>query len=204
MWNLLLGNGFFVLAMGSKKKGQKEDNYAAMQAANQAAQAISPQEQKVNEFDSQLWDIYSGKTPFDLQKLPNANVLLPLYNSAKTQSDMGRVGKGLIYSGGKGSEGYNQNLMNSIDAQNQEERNLNAKGKLEGWVGDTFNGLEQRMMGLGQSDQNRRNENFNRQAQMYQMYLQKKAQPKWWESMLSGGLQAAGQIGAAFAAPAAV
>lgn len=198
MWNLLLGNGFFVLAMGSKKKGQKEDNYDALLASSQAASAPSAQQQQVDALNQKKWDMLTGKTVFNPKDLPDYNIFSSLYDDARQKHDEGRVGKGLIYSGGKGGEGYNANLMNSIDQQNQEERDLEARAAKEQWISDEFGGLEGKMLASGQADQALRNNNYLRQRDIYGYYLQKKAQPKWWESLLGGGLVAGGQIATKF------
>lgn len=179
----------------ASKKAKPVDTYrvAADTAANTAA-AVSPQEAKVNEYTSKLWDIYTGKEKFELSKLPNSNVLMPLYDAAKDKSDRGRVGKGLAY-----GDDANPNLIASIDEQNQNEREIAAAGQLEGRVADTFAGLEGKMMGLGQSDQSRRDNDFSRRFSIYdreaQAQAQRDAKPKWWQSLLGG----AASVGAGWA-----
>ena len=177
--------------MGSKKAKPVDIYRVNADAAATAAAVASPQEAKVNEYESKLWDIYTGKESFDLSKLPNANVMMSLYNGAKDKSDRGRVGKGLAY----GGEGYNPNLIASIDEQNQNEREIEAQGALEGRVADTFSGIEGKMLGLAQSDQSRRDNNFNRTFSIYdreaQAQAQRDAKPKWWENLLTGAAGAA-------------
>lgn len=175
--------------MAKGKANKPVDTYRVeTQAANTAAAAVSPQEAKVNDYTSKLWDIYTGKEKFELSKLPNASVMTSLYDAAKAKSDRGRVGTGLSYSGG--ADGYSPNLIASIDEQDQNEREIEAAGALEGRVSDTFAGIEGKMLGLGQSDQNRRDNNFNRSNSLYntesQIQAQKDARPKWWQSLLSG------------------
>lgn len=173
--------------MGSKKGPKPVDTYRVQaDTAAKAAEIISPEEQELKDYNSKLWKIYTGKEKFELSKLPNANVLMPLYSQAKARSDRGRVGKGLIYGGG--GAGYNPNLMAAIDAQNQDERERDAAGQLEQRVADTFGGLEGKYMGLAQSDQNRRNANFERYFNMYNTETNKPQKPKWWESLLGGGM----------------
>lgn len=168
-----------------KGKAKPADVYRPqMEQAASAAAQISPEEQEIKDYNSRLWRIYTGKDKFELSKLPNANALMPLYQQAKARSDRGRIGKGLMY----GESGYNPALIASIDAQNQSERERDAAGQLEQRVADTFGGLEGKYMGLAQSDQDRRDANFNRYAQMYGMEINKPRKPKWWEGILGGAL----------------
>lgn len=192
--------------MGQKKAKQEPAQIyqQQMQTAATAAEAVSPQEKEYNEYTQKLWDMYTSKTKFDLSKMPNANALMPMYEQAKARSDRGRIGKGLSYGGGPGAEGYNANLIAGIDEQNQSERERDAAGMIEERVADSFSGMPGRMLGIGQSDQNRRNANWGRYSNMYgteaQIAAQKAAKPKWWESLISGGLGAVGQwAGAGFA-----
>lgn len=159
------------------------------QAAAQAA-TVSPFTKEVEDYNMKLWDMYTGKTKFDLSKMPNKNALLPMYEQAKARSDRGRIGKGLAYGGGR--DGYNANLIASIDEQNQQERERDAAGELEQYVADTFAGIGGRMAGMGDAEYARRSDKFNRYAQMYGMEVNKPKKPKWWESALSGGLGALG------------
>lgn len=188
--------------MGKKNNNQNQAPIyqAQMNTAAQQAAEISPQEKEYNEYTQKLWDMYTGKSKFDLSKMPNANVLMPMYDQAKARSDQGRIGRGLSYTGGKNGEGYNANLMASIDAQNQDERERDAAGQLEQRVADTFSGLPGKQLAAGMSDQDRRNANFNRYSNMYGMEVNKPKEKKWWESLLTGGLGAVGQwAGAGFA-----
>jgi hypothetical protein len=172
--------------MGHGKAKQPADIYRSqMETAAKTAETISPEEQEIKDYNSKLWNIYTGKDKFELSKLPNANVMMSLYNGAKEHSDSGRVGKGLMFGDAKGA-GYNPNLIASINAQNQSERERDAAGQLEQRVSDTFGGLEGKYMGLAQSDQDRRDDNFNRYAQMYGMEINKPKKPKWWEQLLGG------------------
>jgi hypothetical protein len=171
-----------------------------MNTAAAAAEPISAQEQEYNAYTGKLWDMYTGKTKFDLSKLPNANVIMPMYEQAKARSDQGRIGKGLSYSGGPGSEGYNANLVASVDQQNQDERERDAAGQVEQRVADTFSGMPGRELAMGQSDQARRDANFNRYAQMYGMEINKPQKKKWYDGLLSGSLGVLGSwAGAGFA-----
>ncbi|MEQ1763840.1 MAG: hypothetical protein ABL984_11935 [Pyrinomonadaceae bacterium] len=181
--------------MGSKKSNPADVYRPKMEAAATAAETISPQEQEYNAFQQKLWDMYSGKTPFDLAKMPNAGIVMPMYEQAKARSDRGRIGKGLAYGGKPGEEGYNANLIGAIDEQNQSERERDAAGAVEQQVSDTFAGLPGRYLGVGQADQDRRDSNYNRYAQMYGMEINKPKKPKWWESLLGG----AAQVGAGWA-----
>jgi hypothetical protein len=178
--------------MGHGKAKQPADIYRPqMEAAAKTAETISPEEQELKDYNSKLWRIYTGKDKFELSSLPNANVMMSLYKGAKEHSDRGRVGKGLMYGESQGA-GYNPGLMASIDAQNQDERERDAAGQLEQRVSDTFGGLEGKYMGLAQSDQNRRDANFNRYSQMYGMEINKPQKPKWWEQLLGGAAGVAG------------
>lgn len=165
------------------------DTYRAdtLSAANAAAIA-APQTAKVDEYTNKIFDMYSGKSKFELSAMPNANVMMGLYDAAKNKSDRGRIGKGLAY----GGDNFNPNLIASIDEQNQNERELAAQGALEGRVTDTFAGVEGKMLGLGQIEQNLRGDNFNRRFSIYnteaQAQAQRDAKPKWWESLLAGGV----------------
>jgi hypothetical protein len=151
--------------------------------------------------------MYSGKTPFDLAKMPNANALMPMYQQAKARSDRGRIGKGLSYGGGPNG-GYNANLVAAVDQQNQDERERDAAGQLEQNVANTFQGVPGAMLAAGQSDQGRRDANWQRYMQMWgtqggwdqQTAMAKAMQPKWWQTALQGGLGALGSwAGAGFA-----
>lgn len=164
------------------------------QAAAQAA-TVSPFTKEVEDYDMSLWDMYTGKTKFDLSKMPNKNVLMPMYEQAKARSDRGRIGKGLAYGGGQNGQGYNANLIAGIDEQNQSERERDAAGQVEQYVADTFAGIGGRMGAHGDAEYGRRSDNFNRYSQMYGLEAQLKAQkaqkPKWWESVLGGVAQGA-------------
>lgn len=165
-----------------------------MTTAATAAEPISAEEQAVKNYNNKLWKLYTGEEKFDLSKMPNAAPLMSMYQGAKATGDRNRIGKGLQYGGGAGG-GYNPNLIASIDAQNQDERERDAAGALEQRVADTFGGLEGKMMGLGQSDSDRRNENWSRYNEMYKTEVNKPKKPKWWESLLGG----AAQVGAGWA-----
>lgn len=177
--------------MAGKKSNQADIYRPRMEAAATAAEKISPFEKEVNDYNMKLWNMYTGKDTFDLSKMPNSNALLTMYDGAKKQSDRGRIGRGLAYGGGPGQEGYNANLIAAMDQQNQDERERDAAGALEQRVADTFAGIGGRIAAAGESDQNRRNNNFSRWAQMYGMEVNKPKKPAWWESLINGGVNAA-------------
>ena len=179
-----------------KKKSKPADVYRPqMEAANVAAQPIAPQVQKVDEYTNKLWDMYSGKTPFELSAMPNANALTTLYKSAKQMGDRGRVGRGLNY-----GEGANPNQIAAIREQDDLERDQQARGDLEERVADTFSSLPQQMLALGGINQDSRDKAFSRTAQMYGMEINKPKKPAWWEQLLSGATQvAAGWASSGFA-----
>jgi len=155
------------------------------QAASQASQ-VSPYQQKLDDYNSKLFDLYTGKEKFDLSKLPNIGVLMNNYQGAKASSDAGRIGKGLAYGGGRGTDGYNANLIASIDAQNHAERERDAAGQLEGAVSSTLAGAVPGMMSSADADTALKEQNFKNYAGMYGMQLNAPQKPKWWESLLGG------------------
>lgn len=181
--------------MASKKSNPADVYRPKMESAATAAETTSPFTKRVEADTEQLYDLYTGKTPFDLSKMPNASPLVALYKGAKERGDRGRVGKGLAYGGGPGQEGYNANLIASMDQQSQDERERDAAGMLEQRVADTFAGITGKMAGLGDDEQGRRNKNFDRYAQMYQGEINKPQKPKWWETLIGG----AAQVGAGWA-----
>lgn len=189
--------------MGGKKKDPADVYRPQMEQAAADAKAISPFEQEYNDYNMKLWNMYTGKEKFDLSKMPNKNALLPMYEQAKARSDRGRIGRGLSYSGNSPNGergGYNANLIGAIDEQNQSERERDAAGQLEQYVADSFGGIGGKMLGMGQSEYGRRSDNFNRYSQMYSTEANKPKKPKWWESLLGGGMGALGSwAGAGFA-----
>lgn len=153
-----------------------------MEAANTAAAAPAPQVQKVDEYTSKLWDMYSGKETFDINKMPNASALTSLYKNATEQTDKGRMGRGLLL-----GDGGNSAQLDAIREQDDIERQMNAKGELEERVADTFSGLPERMLQLGGINQENRNNAYGRSAQMYGMEINRPQQRKWWETLLGAG-----------------
>ena len=176
----------------AKKKATPVDTYRTqMETANTAASAVSPQVQKVDEYTSKLWDMYTGKEAFDLNKMPNASAMTSLYKNATQQSDKGRMGRGLML-----GDGGNSAQLDAVREQDSIERQMNAKGELENRVADTFSGLPERMLQLGGINQENRDNTFGRTAQMYGMEINRPQEKKWWEKLLGG---AAGFAGSALA-----
>lgn len=172
----------------AKKKATPVDTYRTqMEAANTAATAVSPQVQKVDEYTSKLWDMYTGKETFDVSKMPNASALTSLYKNATEQSDKGRMGRGLLLGGGGNSA-----QLDAIREQGDIERQMDAKGELENRVADTFSGLPERMLQLGGINQENRDNAYGRTAQMYGMEVNRPQQRKWWETLLGAGATVAG------------
>lgn len=169
-----------------KNKAKPVDTYRAQtEAAAAQATPVSENTKKVDDYTNKLWDIYTGKTTFDVNNLPNSNILMPLYNSAKQKAD-NRVGTGLNY-----GEGGNSDHIAAVREQLNDERARSAAGQLENNVFNTFNGLEAKMLGLGATDQESRNNAFARSMQMYGAELNKPQKPKWWQSLLGGAMGAA-------------
>ena len=171
----------FSIKMG-KKKAKPADVYRPMmEQANTAATPVAPQVQKVDEYTNKLFDMYSGKTQFELSAMPNSSAMLTLYQNAKNTGDIKRIGRGLNY-----GEGANPTQLAAIREQDELERNQQAKGELEERVSDTFKNLPQQMLGLGEINQSNRDNAFSRTAQMYGMEINKPKKPAWWESLLGG------------------
>lgn len=168
--------------MGKKKASPADTYRPQMEAANAAAAAPAPQVQKVDEYTSKLWDMYSGKETFDISKLPNASALNSLYKNAIEMTDKGKIGRGLLL-----GDGSNSAQLDAIREQDAIERQMNAKGELEERVADTFSGLPERMLALGGINQDNRNNAYGRTAQMYGMEINRPQQKKWWETLLGAG-----------------
>ena len=182
---ILQVNGFlfFQRCVIAKKKANPADTYRPqMEAANTAATATAPQVQKVDEYTSKLWDMYTGKETFDINKMPNASAMTSLYKNATEQTDKNRMGRGLLL-----GDGGNSAQIDAIREQDDIERQMNAKGELENRVAETFSGLPERMLQLGGINQENRNNAYGRTAQMYGMEINKPQQRKWWETLLGAG-----------------
>lgn len=176
----------------SHKKDPADVYRPQMEQAAAAAAPVSPFTAEVEKYNQGLWDMYTGKTKFDLSKMPNANALMPMYDQAKARSDQGRIGKGLQYGGGPGAQGYNANLIASMDEQNQSERERDAAGQLEQRVADTFSGIGGKMAGMGDAEQQRRNDIWDRYQKQYGREINRPKQTPWWQTALAGGLGVAG------------
>jgi hypothetical protein len=175
------------------QKQQQDLAYNQMQAANTKAAEISPFQQSVNDYNQKLFDMYTGKTSFDLSKMPNANAIMPLYDAAKARTDEGRIGKGLAYGGASGGAGgYNPNLIAEIDMQNQDQRGRDAAGQVEQMVSDTFGGIGAKMLQSGAEDQSRRNNAAGFNMDAWKTLINRPKQTPWWQTALAGGLGVAG------------
>lgn len=151
--------------MGSGNKGRDESALQAQAAAAAARAAeaekkvteIDPFEQMQRDFTMKLWNWREGKDeqgnaqPLDLRKMPGGQVPIALYNDARVSKDAGRVGKGYATLG----DGANPNFSRALDEELQFERDQEASGALENYVGGTLGALDDKMTGLSRSSDNR-------------------------------------------------
>lgn len=144
----------------SKNKNYFKDLAAKQQTASDAATKTAsvapPAEKNIDEYNTALWNWRMGKSgPIDIRNMPGAGPTIALYNDAKTAHDSGRVGRGV----NSMTDGVNPNFSASLDKQNELERDLAAKGALEGQVTGALDQNTAAMGGLA-SAENARNMNI--------------------------------------------
>lgn len=141
------------------------------------------------------WD--TGKAgPVDIHKLPGSGADIALFQDAKTQRDAGRVGRGF----GTAGENVNPGFLDALDKEMENERSIEASGRLEdvvqGKVGEARAGLT----GVGAQADTRNMNVAGMRGNLYSTYLNRPRDPSLFSQFLSG----AATVGAGLASNPAV
>lgn len=173
------------------KQGVKADT-----AINTASTAPAA-EQNLDEYNTALWNWRMGKSgPINIRDMPGAGPSIALFNDAKTSHDAGRVGRGVNTM----TDGVNPNFSASLDKQNELERDLAAKGALEGQVTNTLDANTAAMGGLADTQNARnmnvagmRNQNYQQSMAQYLDALKSFRQPNFFRQLAMQFAGGAGQ-----------
>lgn len=182
------------------KKGGKQKPVDAQREAFNASMANvekkNPLEEKRTAYLTKLFDFYhptDGKA-IDLRSTPDGGMGTAFYTEAKANHDAGRVGTGLSYTDGA-SGGYNANFAKQLAEEKALDKDINAAGQLENYHTNLYNRTTAEVEGDVDRDFNRRTTIAGLRSDAYKteanLQAQKDAKPKWWESLLNGGLQVA-------------
>lgn len=141
-------------------------------------------------------DAEGKAAPIDIGKMPGGGVNIALFEDAMKQHDANRVGG----RGGTMAGSANPNYVAQLDKENELDRDLQRKGALEGYVGDTLAGNKAEMYGIGGAAE-ARNMNvagmqegrYESDADRYQRYLMRPKQPNFFRELAMNFAQGAGK-----------
>lgn len=181
--------------MGSSR-GKNTTETNLQNQSQQAYDAIQPtafeteEEARIKKFRDD-WD--SGK---DIGEMDYVKPYFNLYNSAVNRnSDEQGVGA----MGYNGLTGDNGKMAALVGEQLKSRRQEDASGQLYNAANQAYEGATNEGITLSGMDENRMATKAGVANQRYSTYLNRPRVPSIWEKLLLGGVQAAGQVGAAYA-----
>lgn len=167
-----------------------------------AAGTADPFEQRRRDYITKLWDWRDEKDgPLDIRNFPDKTGMA-LYTDAKRVTDDGRVGKGY----GTLSDGANPTFSASLDKELGMERDLEASGRLEGFVNNSLKGADVEAGNWANAGNARNmniagieNGNYNSAQDRSVNYLMRPKQPSFLKQLALGMQQNANSAGQAAA-----
>lgn len=188
----------------SGEKAQNSQANTLLGTTNTAIDTAStenPATKQVHDYWQSIMDWDTGKLmgpdgkakPVDIHDLPGSGADIALFEDAKAQRDAGRVGRGLGTVGDKVNPGF----LAALDKELENERDIQASGRLEDTVQGKVAEARAGLTGIGTQTDARNQNVAGLRANLYGTYLNRPRDPSLFAQLLQGGLAAGGQLGSA-------
>lgn len=178
---------------------QAMQSQAASNASIAKAEEVDPLEQRRRDYVTKILDWRDSGKPLDVREFPDQTGMA-LYTDAKRVTDAGRVGKGYGTLSDGGSDAYSA----ALDKELEQERSLEASGRLDDYVTSSLAGADAEAGNLATAATARRMQiaglrsgNNNADQDRYLQYLTRPRQPSFLKQLALGLGNSAGTVAAA-------
>lgn len=157
------------------------------------ASEVNPATKEMEDYWKSIIDWDTGKSgPVDVHNLPGSGVDIGLFESAKKNSDAGRIGRGF------GTMGDNTNpaFTEALGKEMESDRATAASGMLEDAVQGKVAEARGALTGIGAQETQQSLNAAGLRANLYSTYLNRPRNPGLLSQFIGGATGAAGTLGA--------
>lgn len=186
--------------MGTRNSGRQNEDAlktaalasgAKADASIDAAEKVDPLTQRRRDYVTKILSWRDDGKPLDVREFPDQTGMA-LYSDAKRVTDAGRVGQGY----GTLSDGANPTYSAALDKELEQERSLEASGRLDQYVTNALAGADAEAGNLGSAATAQRMQiagmrsgNYNAAQDRYVNYLMRPKQPSFLKQLALGFMQ---------------